>query len=398
MKLAILSDFHLGYERFAEDAYKQAKEALEKASEVADVLLIPGDIFDTRNPKPETLAEAINIFRELGEKEWKAKVTSFQSTGEMYTDLPIIAVAGTHERRAKDVENPVDLMHLAGFLVDVSNGSVVIEKDGEKVAVCGIGGIEDQMFNGAIEERNPKPVAGTFNVFMFHESIYELLPFNENFTKLEELPEGFDLYVNGHLHSRTEEKVHGKRLLIPGSTVLTQLKEGEQDAKGFFLFDTENYSYKFHEIECRKFHYVKFDIGGLSNEAVIAKLNERLESLVSKESEHPVIKVQLGGKMDSDSNGMDIDLHQITRRFKDLATIELSKSGVESAVLESGVADAKEKMLDSTSIKDYGMGLFMEKFKEKKGDLKISASELFELLSAEGNKDKVLRAALEQLL
>ena len=38
MKLAILSDFHLGYEKTSEDSYLQAKEAIDAASEKADVL------------------------------------------------------------------------------------------------------------------------------------------------------------------------------------------------------------------------------------------------------------------------------------------------------------------------------------------------------------------------
>ena len=44
MKIAILSDFHLGYERFKEDAYVQAREAMEKAAGLCDMLIIPGDI------------------------------------------------------------------------------------------------------------------------------------------------------------------------------------------------------------------------------------------------------------------------------------------------------------------------------------------------------------------
>ncbi|MCL5413496.1 MAG: hypothetical protein M1569_03795 [Candidatus Marsarchaeota archaeon] len=63
MKIAILSDFHLGYERFREDAYRQAEEALTRAAGLADAMIIPGDIFDNRMPRPDVIAEAINLFR-----------------------------------------------------------------------------------------------------------------------------------------------------------------------------------------------------------------------------------------------------------------------------------------------------------------------------------------------
>ncbi|MCL5680127.1 MAG: metallophosphoesterase, partial [Candidatus Marsarchaeota archaeon] len=72
MKVAIISDLHIGYERFYDDAYEQAREALLEASKVADIILLPGDVFDKRAPKPEVIAQALGIFRELGSMQWKA--------------------------------------------------------------------------------------------------------------------------------------------------------------------------------------------------------------------------------------------------------------------------------------------------------------------------------------
>ena len=102
---------------------------------------LPGDLFDIRAPKPEVLAEAINLFRSVSKRKWGARVTSFEAEGKAYTDVPVIAIPGTHERRAQRMENPVNLLALAGMLIDVSDGFAVIEKGGEKVAVYGIGGV-----------------------------------------------------------------------------------------------------------------------------------------------------------------------------------------------------------------------------------------------------------------
>src|SRR5271170_4528321 len=175
MKIAILSDFHLGYERFREDAYRQAEEALNKAAGMADLIVIPGDIFDNRTPKPDVLAEAINLFRNLSKKQWDAQVVDFTGEGQNYSKIPVLAIPGTHERRAQDVMDPVDLLGLTGLVVDVSNATAIVEMDGEKVAVVGIGGIADERFREIVIEADPKPVPGTFSVFMFHESVYELL-------------------------------------------------------------------------------------------------------------------------------------------------------------------------------------------------------------------------------
>lgn len=395
MKIAILSDFHLGYERFVEDAYRQASEALAKAAEAADVLLIPGDIFDARNPKAEAFAEAVNLFRELSKRNWRAKVVSFDGKGRAYTSAPVIAIAGTHERRAQDAENPVSILNLAAFIVDISQATVVVENGDERVAICGIGGVDDQRFREVLKQVDPKPVHGMFSVFMFHESIYELLPFNESFLRLEELPKGFDLYVSGHIHSRTEERVHGKPLLIPGSTVLTQLREGEQEPKGFYVYDTNTKKYDFKRINSRPFKFAKIRVDNTSKDELLLKINKTVDSMLSAET-MPIIRIALEGRMDPGTN-ISLELRHLAKRYGDRAILEISDSGIEDGLGES-VSDAKMQLLDSVSIKDQGLSMFLQKFKEKNGELRISPSELFELLSVDKSKEKVMKEALEELL
>ena len=119
MKIAILSDFHLGYERFFDDAYKQAREALEHAAEIADMIIIPGDIFDYRKPEPEVMAQAVELFRDIQKKHFDAEIIEYTGNN-IYTKKPIIAIPGTHERRAEGSVDSVDVLHLAGLLVEVS--------------------------------------------------------------------------------------------------------------------------------------------------------------------------------------------------------------------------------------------------------------------------------------
>ena len=99
MKIAILSDFHFGYERFREDAYVQAKEAFERAYSMSDMMIMPGDIFDFRHPKPDVIAEAITLFGELSKKEFTAKVTSFDGQRKQYTDKRRDVVEGSRAAR-----------------------------------------------------------------------------------------------------------------------------------------------------------------------------------------------------------------------------------------------------------------------------------------------------------
>ncbi len=397
MRIAILSDFHLGYGRFRDDAFRQAEEALSKAASMADVMIIPGDIFDSRAPEPDVIAEAINLFRNLSRREWKAKTIEFSGEGQTYTSVPIIAIPGTHERRAKDAADPVDILGLAGLLVDISNATAIIESEGEKLAVRGIGGIADERFRQVVCEINPVPVKGMFNVFVFHESLYELLPFNEDFMRLEELPQGFDLYVCGHIHGRVEATVHGKKLLIPGSTVLTQLKEGEQEAKGFYVYDTKSMSYEYVRINSRRFVMQKIDVGKFGSGEVVSAVEAGIESMIGGANDRPVIRVVIEGNIPRGSS-VEMDLNDMARRYEGRAVVEVSKSGITEDAVRS-VYTRERVAFEKMSVKDYGIGIFLEKIKESGTDTgRISPVELLDILSSEQSKEKAVAKALEELL
>jgi DNA repair exonuclease SbcCD nuclease subunit len=397
VRIAILSDFHLGYERFREDAFRQAEEALGRAAELADAMLIPGDIFDGRTPRPDVIAEAINLFRNLSRRKWNARVVDFVGDGSHYTDVPIIAIPGTHERRAQDDADPVDLLGLAGLLVDASNATAVIEAGGERVAVRGIGGIADERFGQVVSEQNPRPLEGVFNVFMFHESLYELLPFNEQFMRMEELPGGFDLYVCGHIHGRVEGNVHGKKLLIPGSTVLTQLRETEQERKGFYVYDTKSGAYEHVKINSRRFVLQKVDVSKLGEGTIVSAVEEGIESMINASNDRPVIRVVMEGKVPRGSS-IETYLNDMPRKYDGKAVVEISRAGIEEESLRAASAQGKvtfEKM----SVKDIGMGIFLENLKQQGVDTgRVGPVDLLEMLGSDMGKDKIVKKVMEELL
>ncbi|MGB9732587.1 MAG: DNA repair exonuclease [Candidatus Micrarchaeales archaeon] len=395
MKIGIISDFHLGYERFYEDAYIQAKEALEKASSLADMLILPGDLFDSRSPKPEVLAQAMTLFRDLAGKKWEAKIASYEGPRKIYTSLPILAIPGTHERRSENAENAVELLNLAGLLVNVSESRAVVEKDGEKVAVYGIGGISEERFRDFLKEKNPKPVDSLFNVFVFHQSIYDLMPFDKNFIYLDELPPGFDLYIDGHIHSRVEMSVHAKPFLIPGSTVLTQLKEEEVARKGFFLFDTKTKKYEFVEINSRKFFVIKVDITGKAPSEALEEAENKINFIVAKE-EKPIIKLTLVGKAGRGFQQSDFGLLVLAKKFEGKAIVEVSKD-IEDEEVEGEIEALRSREIENVSIKEFGMSIFLQELGAKGYNLKLSPVELFDLLSSDKNKEKVISKALSSL-
>lgn len=398
MKVAIVSDLHIGYERFADDALSQAREALESASTQADAIILPGDIFDKRYPKPEVIAQAINLFRELSKKEWKARVVSFEGKTKSYTNIPVIAISGTHERTAEGKDNPLNLLGLAGLLVDTSEATTTVEKDGERIAVYGLGGISEERVKDKLIELNPKPKQGAFNIFMFHQSTKELIPQSrEEFISYSDLPKGFDLYVNGHIHSRVEASVHGKKLLIPGSTVLTQLKSGEQEKKGFILFDTKNDSYEFKYISSRRFVLRELYFDSAAPRDVLERCEKEIAEILSKARDKPVIRLSLDGTIKEGFNSMDLPVHLLERRYSDRAILEIDSKDLLNPLLEGEIADIRNEKIDNIPVRELGVGLLSSKLKELKFDSSINISELFNILSSEQNKEKAVEKALEYI-
>jgi DNA repair exonuclease SbcCD nuclease subunit len=397
MKLAIVSDLHIGYERFAEDAFKQAKEALDLASKVADAILLPGDIFDKHSPKPEVLAQAINIFRELSKKNWHAKAVSFSGKGKSYTDIPVVAISGTHERTIEGKDNPLNLLALAGLLVDTSEATTIIEKDGERVSVFGLGGLSDDRAKEKLKEINPKPTSDTFSIFMFHQSVYELLPFDKGILHYDDLPKGFDLYVCGHIHNKSEALVHGKKFLISGSTVLTQLKDGEQEKKGFILFDTATYSYEFKYIDSREFVSKMLNFESADPKAVAERCESEIDSILAKSKGKPIVKLCLEGTIKDGFTAIDMPVQGIAKRYAGRAEISIDSSKLVSPRLESSIEDIRDSKIGGVPIKELGMSLFASRLRELKFDDSISVSELFEILSGSTNKEKVIKEAGEFL-
>lgn len=276
MKLAILGDFHLGYERFYEDSFKQAETALQRAEEMADVLLIAGDIFDTKTPKPEVMGRSLDLFSKIKK--------------------PIFVIHGTHERRPHGFFNPIDILVKAGMVKSCHLKQTFFEKENDKVMIYGMGGVPEEYSKIAIERLNPKPVENVFSVFMFHQNIKEFMPQVDHGLYVEDLPNNFNLYIDGHLHKNYEIEKANKLLLIPGSTVLTQLRK-EEKVKGFYIFDTNSREKRFIEIPTRKFYFLEVE----KKEEDLISQKQNIINLMNNidYSSKPVVRLDFISNVDS---------------------------------------------------------------------------------------------------
>jgi DNA repair exonuclease SbcCD nuclease subunit len=398
MKIAIVSDMHIGYERFSDDAIRQATAAMELAYKVADAVVLPGDIFDMRAPKPNVIAQGINLFREMSTRKWNAKVVDFRSVSNTrnFVDVPVVAISGTHERTAAGKDNALNLMGLAGLLVDTSEATTIIEKDGERVAIFGFGGISEERVKDQLKLLDPKPVDGLFSIFMFHQSVYEILPFSDEFIYYDDLPKGFDLYLCGHIHSRIEHTVHGKPFLIPGSTVLTQLKDGEQAAKGFYLFDTKTKTYEFVEIECRRFFVRELAFDNASPKEVRDRCQKEIEDVCDK-NKNPILRLKLTGTIASGFGSTDMPIQMMVNKYADRLVLDFDSSKLVDPKVEKGIEEVRSAKEGNSSVKEMGMSMLLEKLKADGLDSKIRVTDLFNVLSSDSKKEKAIAEAMELL-
>jgi DNA repair exonuclease SbcCD nuclease subunit len=325
MKLAILSDVHLGYawgtER-QEDPFEAMEEALEKSLD-CDAILVVGDMFDTRIPSTEVFTGAMEMFIKPLTKPSDAEITGGinKKTDRllpMSSGIPIIAIHGTHERRARGLINPVQALEKAGFVAHIHCNGVVLEKNGEKVAIQGLSGVPDQYAESVLKQWNPKPMENAFNIFLIHQSIKQFM-FAPSAIDLESIPKGFDYYICGHMHEPKETKYDDSPLLIPGSFVPTQMTKDASIPRGFWVIETRNpVKATFIEFENQRKVYHKVFNTDMKREIITEELAALLNKPLKKK---PVVRIDFVGK----SGVPDDYLDEIRTRFSGRAILHFRK-------------------------------------------------------------------------
>lgn len=295
MKIAILGDLHLGFDFDgvrAKDSFKQAQEALEIASG-ADLMLIAGDIFDARIPRQEVWAKALGLFEAMPKKGVE---------GEFARPVKrIVAIAGTHERRSKSYVNPVQALEAGGFLNCLHLETIRFDLE-EPVAVHGMSGVPERYAKLVLDKWGPKPVKGYFNVLMLHQNLKEYV-YSEGGEGLTmgDLPK-FDMIVAGHVHVRdVTETPNGSMLVLPGSTIRTQLKKAEEEPKGVTFWEDGKLS--FVPLKTQKhFHHLTLRFREAKPGEVTAKVKKAIRGLEG------IVRVNLKGTLAKDFVPSDVDL------------------------------------------------------------------------------------------
>lgn len=404
MKIAVFSDFHLGFgartER-REEAFDNAKQAAESVKELKpDLVLHAGDFFDSTTPLSECLYEAIELCHLL--KEGKSKVKILKENKPIpFEGIPVVAVSGTHEYRGKDYKNALQLLEKAGCLIYLHASTAVIEKEKEKIAVHGLSGVPEKKALDVLKLWNPSPLKQAKNILLFHQSIKEFLPSDDpmNATiSLEDLPKGFDYFIDGHLHWFNETKLEEGILLIPGSTIITQMKKLEsQKEKGILLLDTSSSKTEFIPLKKqRKLFYEKLSFENSSLEEVKEKSRTRIESFLKENKQEliPLIRLKLVGTLSKGVNPSDLELNELIKEFEGKAIFSIEKD-FSMISFKKKIKELRELQKSRQSITLLGINLLEKNLEATSFNKAFDVKQVFDLL-AENETEKAMELLSEK--
>jgi exonuclease SbcD len=367
MRLAHAADVHLGRRQYGlsqrETDVKLAFEHfLGKVGEHdAAAILLPGDLFDSRNVSPKTLSEAESVLADV--------------------DVPVVVSPGNHDQSMGARRELTWLQYLndSGLITLLSaspsddpvfrrtdlaepraggGGFVDIESDGETVRCFGV------PYRGAYIERDlPKVAEGIravneregmpdTTVLLAHFGVEDAVPDLGATVKrawLTPIEECVDYLALGHIHKRYETGTVGRN---PGSLEALDIQEGRWDeGHGYYIFDTEDGTADHHLSKRRPYHTMRFDVSGyrtfedLRGEFAAALEEERSSVDQSCEREihrdgggnrrKPVVNVRFVGTLLLDHGSFDVEaLRELAAERLDALYVQPTNNTERKAIAE----------------------------------------------------------------
>lgn len=402
MKIGIFSDTHLGFDRKGQrnnESFENLEQALNLClEENVDFCVLAGDIFDEPVPSHTSLFKSINSFRlaQRAVNKTKLKIEKNGESKEIICEgLPILTIHGNHEFRGKEFKTALDVLNLAGLLVYFHAGKITVEKDNEKVCVFGLGAVPEKKALEVLQYWAPKTESDTCNLLLLHQGFKDFMAVDDEMIatlSLDDLPQGFDLIINGHLHWYNEQKLGETTFLLPGSTISTSIKKLESEKpKGVCFYDTNTKIINFKPFpKQRKMFYHKTNFNGADIEQVL----EESKNLIEKDLEgnhemKPLIRVNLKGSLKKGLSSGDVDLNDLIEKYSEKAILSISKN-FSSNSFKKKISDLREEQKEKLSLVSMGFELLEKNLKETDFGEEISIKKLFDLLS-EDELDEALK-------
>lgn len=391
------ADLHLGYSQYGlearcEDFDRAFQELVDKTIELMpDFVIIAGDIFHQARPSNVTLETTIRNFNRLHEVE-----------------IPVLTVDGSHDSAPNlitgTILNPLDS---AGLIYHLPRHEGACWRKENCCYVYGVPNFRtrrktEELLPAFMEQNKPMPDPTLFNIFVFHMALdlpSVKPPYMEAEAPPELIPEGFNYYAAGHVHTPYQEKFKTGLLIYSGCTETVNYDEAKTK-KGFYHVKVDekgNVSPEFVALESsRKFTVLEQDFTGVAP----SKITELTVQLVKDADEEGAIIIPvLKGVLPAEANRTEVDIAQIrTAAEKALYVhplVQLRESEVSEEIVRS-IFESEFKDLKTKAF-EYFLQIFSERYNRDEAE-KIAriAVSLIEPLTKK-QEDKV-KQTIEELL
>jgi exonuclease SbcD len=392
-----VADLHLGYAQYGlevrrEDFDGAFQELVDKTLELKpDFMIIAGDLFHQARPSNITLENSIRNFNRLRE-----------------AGIPVLTVDGSHDSAPNSITgtimNPLDS---AGLIYHLPRHKGAFWRRADCCYVYGVPNYRnrhrtEEALPIFMEENRPSPDQSLFNIFVFHMAIdlpNVKPPYIEAEATPELIPDGFDYYAGGHVHTPYMGKFKNGLLVYSGCTETTDYVEA-RNKKGIYHVKVNEegaVSAKFIEFESsREFVIQEQDFTGI----VPSKITEQSIQIVkSADKEGVVIITVLKGVLPVGATRTEVDIARIRAAGEKALVVhpvvllresEVSEDIVRS-IFESEIKDLRTKAFE------YFLQIFSERHSKGEAE-KIAriASSLVEPLSKK--QEEKVKQAMEELL
>ncbi len=381
MRIVIISDWHLGYKwktEFEMDSFLQLEQAFKQMQEKdVDLVVCCGDLFDVREP---TLDEIYEAMRLLNKVNLENKIDLEYEQKKL--KIPLLTIIGNHENRGKDHKSPVHLLEEMGFLRLLHCENVCFED--QKVCVHGMSGVPEKYAKDVLEKWNPVARDGYYNIVLLHQTIKEYVPIDDEMVatiSLANLPINFDVIANGHLHWSTKEKINEKTtFLLPGSTIMTQMKKIESDKeKGFFIIDTKTKEIIFETIKnTRPGFYKTLEFKEARIEEIERKIKEEIEEVLKKDlNKKPLIRFILKGTLKEKEVVKELNLNDLEKTYDDVYLSFNNK--IQEKNIKENIQKLRELKSQNKDVSEISKEIFLDVISKIKQD-DFDYERLYEIL------------------
>jgi DNA repair exonuclease SbcCD nuclease subunit len=352
LKVGIISDTHLGSFAIDSELNRDSFDAFEEGLRLlvgngADIILHAGDFYHSADPQPWIQDQATRVLRSTitGKKPplklIEGKV-NFEAE-DVSIAVPVFIIHGTHDRPVGRPTPAPAFQHLvaAGYMNYIDTGTdnrfatrqVVIEKDGVKVSITGVGHRPEGDINRSICKSEIPVRRDCINFCSVHNCVEGIVPSPGEYINLKAFSD-INYLIVGHAHqARLTNKTTiatwkvpdclNTYLMVPGSTCATGIYPGEEGNKYVHLIEflstkTKPKALSFRLKTARRVFHGSMSCEGLSATETREKIKKLLSKLqLSGLEKKALLRLYLTGKLAAGAKKADLGLEEIEINYKD---------------------------------------------------------------------------------